>query len=243
MYKLEKRKFMKLKTLLGIVITLGVLTSCENLNNKKKHTIDYSNKVVLDSLIKKTPHSSDTLFLGFTIGMTKSEYKKQINKLRHEGKKFSYSSTNTLSTIVGTFELGAGYTFITSITSEKAGKILTGKGQYFLEPSYNKSGNLIQLNIFQIEKWEGYYGLDKPNWLKTRVQQNSERLKDQDLRKALIENEIINQSDFVRQKDNLVIYENDWSVNYIDLKTLLLKLLKKEKEKELIKEKNKDLKF
>lgn len=237
---------MKLKILFGIIITISLLTSCENAQKKlntKKRTVDYSNKMILDSLIKTTPHSTDTLFLGFTIGMTKNEYKKHIHKLRNEGKKVSYSSSNRISNMAGTFELGAGYTFKTSISTEKDGKTLTGNGQYFLEPVFNKKGNLMQLNILPIEKWDGDYGLNKPNWLESKVQENSEKLKDQDLKKALIENEIIDKYDFVRQKDNLVIYETTLTINYIDLKTLLLELLIKETEKEIIKEENKDIKF
>ena len=71
----------------------------------------------------------------------------------------------------------------------------------------------------------------------------NETLKDQDLKKALIENEIINSYNFIRQKENLIIYETSVSINYIDLKTLLLELLIKETEKEIIKEENKDIKF
>ncbi|AEH01882.1 hypothetical protein [Lacinutrix sp. 5H-3-7-4] len=237
---------MKIKILLGIIITIGILTSCENSRRKHntgKQTIEYSNKTVLDSLIKTTPHSTDTLFLGFTIGMTKADYKKHVHKLRNEGKTVSYSSSNRISNMAGTFELGAGYTFKTSISTEKDGKTLTGNGQYFLEPVYNRNGNLMQLNILPIEKWDGDYGFSKPNWLETKVKENSERLQDQDLKQALIDNEFIDKYDFVRQKDNLVIYETTLTVNYIDLKTLLLELLIKETEKEIIKEDNEDIKF
>lgn len=228
------------------MFSLILFSSCENSRNKKTikgQSIDYSNKTVLDSLIKATPQSNDTLFLGFTIGMTKSEYKNHIQKLRNEGKTVSYSESNRFSNMAGTFELGAGYTFKTSISTEISGKTVTGEGQYFLEPVYNNSGNLMKLNILPIEKWNGDYGYDKPNWLKTKVKENSERFEDESLKQALIDNEFIDKFDFIRQKGNLVIYETTLTVNYIDLKTLLLELLIKETEKEIIKEENKDIKF
>lgn len=237
---------MKLKILLGIVITIGILTSCENSRNRKKvkdKTIDYSNKTVLDSLIKVTPHSTDTLFLGFTIGMNKTEFKNHIHKLRKEGKTFKYSKSNRLSIFAGNVDLGSGYTFITNISTETSGKTLTGEGKYFLEPVYNKGGGLMKLNIVSIEKWNGDYGLNNPKWLENKIEENTDRLKDKSLRQALIDNEFIDKYDFVRQKGNLIIYETTLTINYIDLKTLLLKFLLKETEKEIIKEENEDIKF
>ena len=237
---------MKIKILFALIITIGIFNSCENSRNKKTSTtqkIDYSNKTVLDSLIKATPHSIDTLFLGFTIGMTKSDYKNHIKKLRDEGRTISYSKSNRISNMAGTFELGAGYTFKTSISAENSDKTLTGTGDYFLEPVYNKNGNLMQLSILPIEKWNGDYVFDKPNWLETRVKENSERFNNENLKQALIDNEFIDKYDFIRQKRNLVIYETTLTINYIDLKTLLLELLIKETEKEIIKEDNEDIKF
>jgi len=230
-----------------LLLLLGILfSSCENSRNKKtikEYFIDYSNKSVLDSLIKAIPHSNDTIFLGFIIGMTKSKYENHIQKLRNEGKTVSYSKSNRFSNMAGTFELGAGYTFKTSISTEISGKTLTGEGQYFLEPVYNNNGNLMKLNILPIEEWNGDYGYYKPNWLVTKIKENSDRFENESLKQALIDNEFIDKDDFIRQKGNLVIYETTVSVNYIDLKTLLLELLIKKTEKEIIKKENKDIKF
>lgn len=237
---------MKLKILLGTIITIGIFTTCENSQTKqnaKKQTIDYSNKTILDSLIKTTPHSTDTLFLGFTIGMNKSEYKNHIDILRKEGKTIDFSNSNRVSTFAGNFDLGPGYTFITSISTDKSGKTITGEGKYFLEPVYNKNGDLMKLNIVPIEIWNGDYGIDKPKWLENKIFENSEPVRDISLKQALIDNEFIDNSDFVRQKGNLIIYETTLTINYIDLKTLLLEFLIKETEKEIIKEENDDIKF
>jgi hypothetical protein len=61
---------------------------CQNSNEKNTKSgfsappIDYKNIEVLDSIIKSTPNSSDTIFLGFVLGSTKSEYETQIRKLK-----------------------------------------------------------------------------------------------------------------------------------------------------------------
>ena len=237
---------MNLRTLLTLITTIELLTGCDNSSNTKTETtqkLDYTDKSIIDSLIKATPHSSDTMFLGFRAGMTKSDYQKHIQILRDEGKSITYSSSNIISTLAGTFELGAGYTFKTSISTEKWGKTITGKGDYILEPNFNNNDNLVQLNILPIEDWDGNYGLDKPNWLKTKVKENSTELADENLKQALIDNKIVDKYRFVRQKGSLVIYETILTVNYIDLKTLLVELLIKEVEKEIVTEQTKEIKF
>jgi len=236
---------MKKQLLLLITASIWIFTSCENLSKKSSsvESIDYSDKSVLDSLIKHKPYSTDTMFLGFRIGMTKDEYKNHIKKLRTEGKKIVYSSSNNFSSAFGNFNLGAGYTFKTSISTKLSDKTLTGEGHYFLEPVYNQAGNLMQLNILPIEKWHGDYGIDKPDWLKAKIIESSNRFTNKELKQALIDNEFINSYHLIRQKDNLVIYESSLTMSYVDLKTLLIDLLIKETEKEIIEEKNKDIQF
>lgn len=231
--------------LFALIITIPIISSCNSSNKEslKQVSIDYTNKAGLDSLIKATPHSNDTIFLGFTIGMTKSDYKNHIQKLKNEGKTVSFSDSNKFSTIAGAIELGVGYTFETSISVEKSGKTTIGHGKYFLEPVYNKNGNLMQLNILPVEKWDGVYGLDKPDWLETKVKKNSSELSDENLKRALMANNIIEDYNFIRQKGNLIIYRTSLTLNYIDLKTLLIKLSNKEGEKRIIKEENKKIKF
>lgn len=232
--------------LFRIAISVSILISCED--SKKEDTlitskIDYSDKSVLDSLIRITPHSEDTLFLGFTIGMNKTDYKNHIQKLRSEGKTIDFSNSNKISTIAGTFDIGPSYTFKTSIATEYSDKTLTGEGKYLLEPVYNKKGSLMKLNILPIEGWNGDYGYHKPNWLENKITANSEPLSNENLKSALIENDFIDKNNFVRQKGNLIIYETSMTINYIDLKTLLLELLIAEMEKEIIEEENEDIKF
>lgn len=231
----------------GTIILAIFFISCEKSGSRKavdRPSIDYGNKTVLDSLIKATPQSKDTMFLGFMIGMSKSDYKNHIEKLRAEGKTIDYSNSNKFSTVAGIFDFGPGYTFRTNISTVRSGSTITGEGRYFLEPIYNGNAELAQLNILFIEKWnDSSYLIDEPNWLQEKIAKNSDRLKDNDLKKALVENKIINSRDFVRQKGNLIIYKNSLTVSYVDLKTILLEILLKEIEKEIIKDETEDIKF
>lgn len=237
---------MNFKTSITLFAVIALFTGCENSGSrktKKVQTLNYADKSVVDSLIKATPHSTDTIFLGFRAGMTKSDYQNHIQNLRDEGRTITHSTSNVISTIAGRFDLGSGYTFKTNISTEKAGKTITGKADYFLEPHFNDKGNLVQLNILPIEKWDNDNGLDSHHWLEKNIKENSTPLADINLKQALIDNKIVSEYDFVRQKGNLIIYETNLTVNYIDLKTLFIQLFIKEAEKEIIKKQTKDIKF
>ncbi len=237
---------MAIKHVLSTIITIGLFTACTNSDSTEKaiiKKIDYSNQFVIDSLIKVIPYSNDTMFLGFTAGMTLSDYQQHIQTLKNNGKVITFKSSNVVSTIAGSIDVGAGYTFSTKISSEKSGKPIAGKGDYFLEPHFNKKGNLISLYILPIEKWDSYYGGSSPNWLKDNISDNSNELCDKDLWRALIDNSIVDGQGFVRQKGGLVIYESNLTINYIDLKSLLIELLEKITEKEAVNDTIKNIKF
>lgn len=217
---------MKKYFLLITLAMLTVLTSCEN--NKKGKTqlkkgIDYADKTVLDSIINATPHSKEEMFLGFTIGMTKEDYKEHITGLVEAGKTISHAKSNRISTVAGNFDLGAAYSFKTDISSNYGDTKLTGKGQYLLEPIYNQEDKLMKLNILAIEEWNGDYGQNKPKWLANNIMENSRSFDNEDLKKILIDNQLIN-GDNIRQQNDLIIYENVLLIQYTDLKTLLTEL-------------------
>ena len=231
-----------------LFFSISILISCKNPNHKevsKPKSIDYTDQKVLVDIIKETPYSRDTLFLGFAIGMTKSEFKKQLKKLRSEGKKIKFSDSNIISTFGGKIEIGEGYIFETSISTEWGNKTFTGRGEYILQTKYNGDNKLIELTVLPIENWNEDYGMeiDKPKWFKNKVIENSETFKNGGLMRAMLKKEIIREGQLIRQKDNLVIYDDDFSIHYLDLKTLLKELLIKETEKKIIKENNKNIKF
>lgn len=222
-----------------VILLIMVLHSCDNPNSRlasEKRVdvfINYNNLEILDSLVNITAQSNDSIFLGFQIGMTKSEYKNQIKNLKNSGKNITYSNSQILTTFAGNMKLGEGYTFNTGISSTNNGQAYTGQGQYFLEPVYNKAGKLMQLNILPIEKWDTDFSIDKPDWLKANILENSDALDNENLYKALVDLKIIDGNDFVRRKGNVIIYEGTLTVSYIDLKTLFIEMMIKIKEKEI----------
>lgn len=233
---------MRLSNLLIITLTFSILSSCNDKPKIKK--VNYGSSKAIDSIIRAIPQSVDTLFLGFTTGMTKSEYKKHIHKLRGEGKTINYSSSNGYrSYLLGEVKLGAGYTFETNIALDVTKqKTITGYGKYFLEPIYTKEKKtLAKLNIVRFEKW---INDESGNWLEHNIYKNSKRFKDKDLKKALENNKII-RGNFIREKGNLVIYGDATFVTYISKRSLLHKLFLEVRVKELVIEsdKKKDIKF
>lgn len=231
-----------------LVILLGVIiSSCnytrDNWYEESQKSLDYEDKAVLDSLIKATPIKKDTLFLGFTIGMTKSDYENYVQKLQSEGKTLTYSDSNSFTNTFGTFEYGGGYTFITNIATEVLDKTMTGTGRYFLQPDYDKNGKLMKLTIFPVEKWNQKYAYETPNWLEKNVEENSEDFKNEALEKALIDNKFLGKFDYIRKRGNLIIYHDTSTVNYMELKTVLIDLVEKKAERDSIKKQNENIAF
>lgn len=222
------------------------LISCNNdrpSEIKNAPIIDYSNRSALDSLIRETSFSNDTIFLGFRIGMSKKDYQIHIKTLIEDGLKISYSNSNVFSTIAGQFDLGSGYTFKTDISTEKAGKSFTGKGEYFLEPHFNHEDKLYQLNVLPVEIWVNKSDTESPNWLEKNVFNNSKAIEDANLKKALLDYKVLSADYFIRQKGNVIIYKTSVTVNYIDFKTLFINLNNVINKKELIQKSTNTIKF
>jgi hypothetical protein len=158
--------------------------------------------------------------------------------------KLTYSESNEFTNFAGSFDLGGGWTFKSNIFSENAtGDTLVGKGEYFLEPMFNKEGYLTQLNILPIEKWDNGISMNNPNWLKLKIKENSSDVLESNFLQALRENQIIDKNDFVRKKGRLIIYETLLTVNFVDKKLLLEKLFFKIKERKSIIEGNEKVQF
>jgi len=236
---------MRIKILLTLFIALSLLFSCKNIKDtekKKNDQIDYTNRLILDSLIATTDYSNDTIFLGFRIGMTKAEYQEHVQKIQQEGMVLTYLRSNIFSIADDKIDLGEGYTFKTKISMEYSGKVITGNGEYFLEPIFGKNDNLVQLNILPFENWSELLSIDYASWLKKQVKDNSNFLKDDNLKQSLLANKIIMNDNFIRKKGNIIIYEN-LIITYIDFKALLIMLKEKQIEMLSIKENNKKIKF
>ena len=226
-----------------LLIFLVALISCNN-KSSKKYFVNFNNTQELDSLIKITPESKDTLFLGFTFGMSKQDYQNHIKKLRKEGKSLTYSKFNKMSLLGSSIKLGKGYTFTTNIVGQVSDKEYKGVGKYFLSPKYNNKGKLLELIIFKQEKWDdNSYGFKSPTWLEANIMKNSKYLNNTPLRKAMMDNQFCNSAHFIREKGNLIIYESNFRVHYVSRKKLYYDLLIKAAEKEVVKEETKNVKF
>lgn len=226
-----------------VSISLLTIVSCEISNNQSKiESIDYSDKNVLDSLIRTTPNSNDTIFLGFIMGMSKTDYRNHIHKLRNDGLSLTYSQSNRIKNFAGTFELGPGYTFSTSISANVSDKTVTGQGLYFLEPKYSDQGTLVRLNVISVEKWSSYMSKE-PNWFESRIEENSIPFRNENFKKALVNNDIIYNRSFIRQKGNVLIFQNSNTYSYVPINSILIELLLNAIEKELIEEKNQTITF
>jgi hypothetical protein len=237
---------MNYKNYLRSVMIIALFAGCNNSDKKNKEyakIIDYSKKSTLDSLIQATPSSHDSMFLGFTAGMSKLDYESHIKNMRAEGKNITFSNSNVISTATGRFELGPLYTFKTNILLERGGKTITGKGEYFLQPRFNENGNLVHLSILPIEKWANADRMDNPKWLVKNIKDNSRAINDKNLKKSLIEKKIVSEYDFIGKKGNLFIYESYLTINYIDFKTLYIDMSLKLEENERTKDQIKDMKF
>ena len=217
---------MKSKLFQFVVLSLIVqfYVSCDNSRiamSDYKDNPNYLDINVLDSLIELTPLTRDTVFLGFTLGMTKPEYKRHIHDLRKRGNTITYSDNNSYSYLVGSFELGAGYTFQTQITLGSEANLIKGEGKYFLDPQYSRDGKLTRLNIVLSEDWHGdHLDYDKPSWFKSNIKKNFDTMTDQGLRDAMYESNMIDELDFVGQNGNVVVYETASGVSYTHLNTL-----------------------
>ena len=226
----------------SLIISLTIFC-CGNQNFRKKK-INFNNPDEIDSLIKITADSKDTLFLGFTIGMSKKDYQNHIKKLRKEGKSLTYSKFNKMSLFGSSIKLGEGYTFTTNIVGEVSDKEYKGVGKYFLSPKYNNKGKLLELIIFKQEKWDdNSYGFKSPTWLESRIIKNSKYLNNESLRKAMRDYQYCNTAHFIREKGNLVIYESIGRIHYIHRKALFFDLLIKATQKQTIKEDNENIQF
>ena len=217
---------------IGILFFISIiLLSCNKSIKPPEEYLDYSDKNILDSLIKATPSSLDTLFLGFRMGMTKKEYKNHVIKLIKEGRDLSSNKTIMLSYLGTRYSFGPGNEFITEISNYSS----TGKGEYFIAPKYNEN-KLVQLNVRV--SYESIKG-----WYEEKLRENSVYLSDKNLIEALKKHNITYGGDITRQKGKVIIYENIFSINYIDLKTLFIRLLYEENKKEIIQKKSNDIKF
>lgn len=246
---------MKQRLIVFFIIASGIVASCiipSSQNSSFEEKIDYSNIHVLDSLIQFTPQSTDTIFLGLRIGMSKVEYGKHIKELKNKGKIFSTANSYIVHSAYGyvTIERNV-HIFKTNIIINHNDKKQTGNGIYVIDPYFNKNGELTQLAIIASEKWDEYNGHDTPNWLYENITANSEPFNNKYLKEFLIANKTISGDEFIRQKKNILIFETQGTrenlITYKDLqdfyKETYRKIIDNENKKKSIEMENKEIAF
>ncbi|MDO5858947.1 hypothetical protein Q2490_16850 [Myroides odoratimimus] len=230
-----------MKQYITLLLSAILLFSCQEKKEDIKPIIDYSNSTVVDSIMKGTPYSTDTIFLGLRLGMTKAEYKNHLESLKKEDNKLTFSSSNKISTMAGTFDLGAGYVYTTSISNEKDGKKLIGTGKYILEPIYGNENTLVQLNIVPRERWDN--DSSSPHWLLDRIKKEYSTSLDPLLMEQLNNYEILNSYRFSGKKNNTIVYENLLTISYASEKILLDTLLLNQIKQQVVEESKEDIKI
>jgi hypothetical protein len=195
------------------------LSSCNQTNTNKieplKNFIESSNSKNLDSLSKyvsNIPQTNDTILLGFRIGMTKTDFKNHVSKLRTEGLILQYQKNVIFRGVFGNQSIGTGYTFISDISCKKFDETYTGNGKYYLRPYYSKNdGKLFKLSVKIFEEWDNNpYTFKNPcDWLKSKLNNDykSVPIAFKDYSEKYIKGfSISDRLEFVKQKDNVFVY-------------------------------------
>lgn len=132
--------------------------------NSKYNIENFKNSDTLSYYLDSIPKASDSIFLRFNIGMTKSEFRNHIKDLRAEGLDIRFKKTIKM----GIISLKDCYVYYTPIyyKPKYGDKKYTGNGVYSLSPIY-KNGVMEGLTILIEEEWDEF-SFSK-SWLKDEV--------------------------------------------------------------------------
>lgn len=202
----------------------------------------YSDLNYLNNIISQTKHSTDTIFLGFRMGMTKTEFINHIKKLINKGKYINYLTTkvftihnktnpncsdNTFYSIESDFYM---YERIPSLLGDSSQcQEYREEGIFYFKPVFNKESFLVGFKINYNNDYDVTHISKSYNWLLCEISQNSSLSNDHALFKQAELYSIIsmNSDSFMRENNNVLVYENSIFIEYIDKKTLLNEIRKK----------------
>lgn len=194
------------------------------------HDNKYSDLNYLNKIISQTKHSTDTILLGFRMGMTKKEFIEHGLKLKEEGldinflkkKVFKKASKGTISM---TWVSENVYIYKKSIEQNFKDVIYIGKGVYYIIPFFNKKYNIIEYEISYMETYDSSH-IKGLNWFANEVFKNSYKSNDLELLEQINVSEInyLNSIEYIRIKNNLIIEFNTDDITFYDKKTLLIKI-------------------
>jgi hypothetical protein len=160
-----------MKHIIFCLLALGMF-SCQSDGVKKKdginkYGIDYAEVALRDTAAAKSNTPSDTVFLDFRFGMSKSQFNQHTNYLLRKGK----FKTNYLNEVYYTFVAESGITHEATISVE----YFEGK-MYKLVLRIDQMGSLAFIDVGQIiEKKYGYplmYKIDDDYYIQLWYREN-----------------------------------------------------------------------
>ena len=110
----------------------------------------------LAALYNRIPESNDTIFMGFRLGMNKSEFQRHLGKLMNDGHDITINlhpsrMTEGVNHILNTPAVFGDH---------------TGNSQVAIVPTYAKSGKMVRLSLYEYTDWNDKRTLlENRNWL------------------------------------------------------------------------------
>lgn len=191
------------------------------------HDNKYSDLNYLNKIISQTKYSTDTIFLGFRMGMTKAEFYEHFLKLKEDSYNIQFIKFEEIA-LTSTFSVEAEnfIKFKKNFTLNIDKKRINGNGTYYLIPKYDKNLHVRHYEIVSNEKYDSKNNSYDKEWIKSEIFKISTICKDTNL-KAFLYNKgcyAINYHSFFREKNNCILFTNVSSIEFVDKKTALIEI-------------------
>lgn len=154
-----------MKKLFYLPILFWVIACSPPVKKASKYNIEnFKNSDTLSYYLDSIPKASDSILLGFKLGMTKNQFRNHIKDLRAEGLDIRFKKRIKM----GLISLKNTYVYYTPIyyKPKYGDKKYTGNGVYSLSPIY-KNGIMEGITILVEEDWDD--PLYSKSWLKDEV--------------------------------------------------------------------------
>lgn len=190
----------------------------------------YSDLNYLNKIISQTKYSTDTIFLGFRMGMTKKEFIEHGSKLKEEGldinfikrKVFKEASKGTIS-ITSVYE--DVYIYKKSIEQNFKDDIYFGKGVYYIIPIFYNNSKIVEYNINYLENYDSSH-IKGLNWIENEITKKSNKNNDLALWEQINVSNLtaLNSFEYFRKRNNMIINIYPDVIFFYDKKSLLIKI-------------------
>jgi len=231
-----------------LLVTLSVIFSCQNNtnNNAKSPYVNLSNLDTLSAYISKIPPATDTIFMGFRLGMNKEEFKSHIKYLRKNNITVKYKRginrdrIKKMGGLLSRYSQNGSYQIINGVSAKdilEKDKVVTGYGKFTLFPIYDKNEGMIALIVIDVYDWDDNRNRD--GWLFRQSKEKYEAIP-QDL-KLYFENYGLDGNDY-RYLNNVYI-KKDVAVYYISKKEVFRKILQQKYVNKLLEKQSDKITF